>query len=151
MDEEVFSTVALQTSGFGVAELHNPASRAWDENWARANASRWTQQCPAEAGVLWSLTAQAAASPGCRKLLAPCPLLTALCYKPCCLPVSRIHPVSSSTVPRWGWGVLVSLPPCQPLPRHLPQDRAQGTSQPSVEPVWVALITSAVWMALLGH
>lgn len=51
VDGEVFNIVALQTSGFGLAELYNPGSRAWDENWVGANASRWTQQCPAEAGV----------------------------------------------------------------------------------------------------
>lgn len=41
--------------------------------------------------------------------------------------------------------------PARPAPRRPPPDRARGASQPFVEAISAALITSAVWIALLGH
>lgn len=155
MDEEVFNTVALQTGRCGVVELYNPGSRAWDENRARANTSKWTQHRPAEA-LRWC--AQFTDSTGsCQPRLqgAPGSLSITCCTSsvrsPAALPVSRIHLLSRNTVCCDKDEAEVSWYHCQPVPWHLPQNRAWGTSQPSVEPVSVALITSAVWMALLGH
>lgn len=136
MDEEVFNTVALQTSGFGVAELYNPGSWVWDGNWARANGSRWTRQCPAEALPWCAPTSDSTGSchPRLREALAPWPSPLHLVTSPAALPASRIHPVSSSTVCCAKDDAEVSWYHCQPVPWHLPQGRAQDASQPSVEP-----------------
>lgn len=132
MDEEVFNTVALQTSGFGVAERYNPGSRAWDETWVRASASRWMQQCPAEA-LPWC--APSTASTGsCRsrlqEALAPCPLPTAPCDEPSQPAASILSAAALDAVPR-----MRPRYHCHPVPWHLPQGGARDTSQPSVEPV----------------
>lgn len=46
-------------------------------------------------------------------------------------------------------GVTAALPGLRCAGR--PRTRARGASQPSQEPASAALITSAVWIALLGH
>lgn len=138
--------------GLGWQSFITQGGGAWEEDWARANASRWPQHCPAEA-LSWC-PPNTAGTGSCGKL--PASSLSIACCpssvkSPAGLPGSRIHPVSSSTLCCARDEAEVSWYPCQPAPWHLPQDRARGTSQPSVEPVSVALITSAVWMALLGH
>lgn len=99
--------LALQTNGFGVAELYNPGSRAWDENWVRANASSWTQHCPAEALITGST---GTASPSCSEPLAPCPSLAA--------------PLLWALIPSWWAGSILSAA----VPCAVPRMRCPGVT-----------------------
>lgn len=150
---KVFNTAALQTSGLAVAELYNPGSRVWDANRARANAPPDRSSIPSTEvphGLAW-----VAGSTGscCRELLALPPSPASHLHPLTPLSPSqraRVCPVSSDMAYRDE--TKASRCHRQPAPRQLPPDRARGaSSQPFPEPVSAALITSAVWIALLGH
>lgn len=150
---EIFNAAALQTSGLVVAELYNPGSRVWDAKRARENDPPDQSSIPS-AEVPHGLAQVASSTGSCCKELLALPPSPALHLHPL-TPLSpsqraRVCPINSDMAYRDE--AEASQCHCQPASRRLPLDGARGaSSQPFPEPVSAALITSAVWIASLGH